>query len=221
MAIVRPGAGLRTRPAQGAVLAVDLERGPSAAVTRGVDGDALVGRTGHGAGHKVDAETVLGEQPRGVAHRGHLGHHLEAGIAQRLARRPVGIGRVAHDLGLVLFVGQALDEVTDGVTVGHVGRGDGDFVDEFGVRIDGEVGLVAVEATVARLVAVAGLGVDARDDPVLGDTLDDAKDPVIALLGVLAGDEGQQVGGRYRSGGESFSVDDTEGGHGVAHERID
>ena len=192
-------ARLRTRLAQWAVRAVDLERGPSAPVTGGVDGHALVGRTGHALCHEVDAETVLGEQPRGVAHRGHLGHHLEAGIAQRLAGRAVGIGRVAEDLGLVLFVGQALDEVADGVTVGHVGRGDGHLVDEFGVRVDGEVRFVAVEATVARLVAVAGLGVDGRDDPVLGDTAHDAKDPVIALLGVLAGDEGQQFGGAGRS----------------------
>ena len=71
---------------------------------------------------------------------------------------------------------------------------------------------VAIESTVARLVAVAGLGVDGRDDPVFGHTDHDAKDPVIALLCVLTGDEGQQVGGPHRAGGKRLAVDGAEGG---------
>ena len=109
---------------------MDLERGPSAPVTGGVDGDALAGRTGHALCLEVDDEEVLGVEARGVSHRGHLGHHLEARFAERLAGGAVGIGRVAHDLGLVLFVGQALEQVVHRVTVGHVGRGDGHLVDE-------------------------------------------------------------------------------------------
>jgi hypothetical protein len=82
---------------------VDFERGPSAT--------ALAGRTGHAVCRQVDAEAVLGEAPRGVAHRGHLGYYLEARIASALRVAPsVGIGRVAEDLGLVL---QALEEVVN------------------------------------------------------------------------------------------------------------
>ncbi len=62
------------------------------------------------------------------------------------------------------------------------------------------MGFVAVEVAVGRLVAVAGLGVDGRDDPVLGHFLGDAEPPVVALFDVLAGHQGQQVGGVVRRG---------------------
>jgi IS5 family transposase len=44
-------------------------------------------------------------------------------------------------------------------------------------------------------VAVAGLDIDRRDDAVASHFLRDAEDPVVALLGVLATDEGEQLGG--------------------------
>src|ERR1019366_5171020 len=119
----------------------------------------------------------------------------EARIAQGLAGLPVGIGRVAEDFGFFLLVGQTFEQVINRVTVGRVGRGHGHLVDELGVGVDGQVSFVAIEAAIARLVAVAGLGVDGRDNPVLGHAAHDAKDPVIALFRVLAGDKSQQVGG--------------------------
>ena len=78
-----------------------------------------------------------------------------------------------------------------------------------------------IEAAVARLVAVAGLGVDGRDDPVLGHAFHDAKDPVVALFDVLAGDQGQQVGGPHRTSRKLLSVYDAEGGHSVADQGVD
>ena len=83
------------------------------------------------------------------------------------------------------------------------------------------MGLVAVEAAVARLVAVAGLGINGRDDPVLGHAPHDAKDAVVARLCVLAGDQGQQVGGPHCAGGERLFVQGLEGGHGVADQGVD
>ena len=179
------------------------------------------GRAGDGVGLEVDTEAVLGEQAGGVAHRRHLGHHLEAGLVQRLTGGAVGVGRVTHDLGLVVVVFVSLDQLVDGVAVGRVGRADGHLVDELGIGVDGQVGLVPVEAAVARLVTVAGLGVDRRDEPVLGHLVDDAKDPVVALFCVLAGDEGQQVGGGDGPDRQGFAVDGTERAQGVAHQGVD
>ena len=55
---------------------------------------------------------------------------------------------------------------------------------------------------VGRLVPAAGLGVDGRDDPVLGHFPGDAEAPVVASFYVLAGHQGQQVGG-VACGGDS------------------
>jgi hypothetical protein len=54
--------------------------------------------------------------------------------------------------------------------------------------------LVAVKAPVSGLVAVTGLDIDRRDDPVARHLLLDAKDPVVTLCDVLACDEGEQFG---------------------------
>ena len=170
----------------------------------GLMADALAGRAGDGVwSPRSTTKRSLVNSPVALRTGGTLAITSKPASPSVLARRPVGIGRVAHDLGLVLFVGHALEQLANGVTVGHVGRGDGHLGDELGVGVDREVGLVAVEAAVPRLVAVAGLGVDGRDDPVLGHAADDAKDPVVALFGVLAGDEGQQLGGRQRSAGRA------------------
>lgn len=50
------------------------------------------------------------------------------------------------------------------------------------------MGFVAVEVPVLGLVAVTGLGIDRRDHPVLGHLACYAKDPVVSLFDVLAGD---------------------------------
>ena len=55
--------------------------------------------------------------------------------------------------------------------------------------------LVAVEASGPGLVPVAGLGVDRRDHPVLGDFAGDAEDAVVSFCEVLAGHSGEQLGG--------------------------
>ncbi len=47
------------------------------------------------------------------------------------------------------------------------------------------------------------------------------KDPVVALFGVLAGDEGQQLGRPGGPGWKRLPVDGTEGGQGVAHQGVD
>ena len=61
--------------------------------------------------------------------------------------------------------------------------------------------LVAVKAAVVRLVPVAGLDIDRRDDPAFRDPLGDPEDPVVALLDVLARNDREQLG---RLGGTTW-----------------
>jgi hypothetical protein len=60
--------------------------------------------------------------------------------------------------------------------------------------------LVAIEAVGGGLVAMAGLGVHGRDDPVGCRALKDAEAAIVGLLDVLAGDGGQQRRGLGGSG---------------------
>ena len=71
--------------------------------------------------------------------------------------------------------------------------------------------LVAVEVAVGRLVAVAGLGVDGRDEPVLGHFPGDAEAPIVAFFYVLAGHQGQQVGGVAGGGRKLGAVEGRPG----------
>jgi hypothetical protein len=57
------------------------------------------------------------------------------------------------------------------------------------------VNLEPVELACLGLVTMASLGVDSRDHPVLGNLLGDAKDPVVALFGVLSRHEDNKIGG--------------------------
>ncbi|MEO7837668.1 MAG: hypothetical protein ABIS21_08530 [Acidimicrobiales bacterium] len=83
------------------------------------------------------------------------------------------------------------------------------------------MGLVAVETAVATLVAVAGFGVDGGDDPVFGHAPHDAEYAVVVLGHVLAGDEGQQLGGITSQLSELDTVDHCQCGQGVTDQLID
>src|ERR1700683_3507634 len=81
--------------------------------------------------------------------------------------------------------------------------------------------LVTVKAPSLGLVAVTSVCVDRRDDTAFRNLLRDAEDPVLSLLGVLAGDEGQQFGRFARRSGQRLSLEHGEGGKAVPHELVD
>ena len=60
-----------------------------------------------------------------------------------------------------------------------------------GLGLDGHVGLVAVAVLGAGLVHVTGFGVDHGNDSVGGHLLSYPPRPVVCLLDILAGHEGQ------------------------------
>ena len=64
--------------------------------------------------------------------------------------------------------------------------------DESGLGLDRHVRLVAVAVLAAALVHVAGLGVDDRDDAVLGDPAHDPPAAIVIELDVLARHEREQ-----------------------------
>ena len=146
---------------------------------------------GHGVSGEIDVEVVLGEPTGGVAHGRGLGEDLEAGLPQAGAGGCIGIGGVPHHHRLVIRAGVISQQVIRHGAVGGVGRGDHHVVDQLGVGIDRQVGLVAVESAVLGLVPVAGLGIHSGDDPVAGHAPHDAEDPVVAWGHVLARHQGQ------------------------------
>jgi hypothetical protein len=106
-----------------------------------------------------------------------------------------------------------------------VGRGDDDLVDQFGVGVDRQVGLVAVEAPVPGLVTVTGLGIDCGDHPVGGDPPGDPEQPPVAaavvVVDVLARHDRQQLGGIRGWAFELGTVECLQRGLGVADQRVD
>ena len=58
--------------------------------------------------------------------------------------------------------------------------------------VHSDIALIAIKATGGGLVAVAGVGVDGRYDPVLRDALRDPKHAVLAFVEILTDDRGQQ-----------------------------
>src|ERR1035441_2325785 len=70
-------------------------------------------------------------------------------------------------------------------------------------------------------VAVTGLDIDRRDDPVARHLLLDAKDPVVALCNVLACDEGEQFGRTDTADRQLFVVDRRQCRQAVAYEVVD
>jgi hypothetical protein len=80
--------------------------------------------------------------------------------------------------------------------------------------------LVAVEPARVRLVTVAGLGVDHRDDPIRRHPVGDDEAAVGGLLDVLADDGGQQLGRLGDLGTEPLAAERTQGPVAVAEQRI-
>ena len=81
--------------------------------------------------------------------------------------------------------------------------------------------LVAIEALGLGLVAVAGLGIDRRDDPVSRHAAHDAKGGALALFDVLADDGGEQSGGLGELGAELSSVEKQQDAIGVLGPTVD
>jgi hypothetical protein len=82
--------------------------------------------------------------------------------------------------------------------VAKVARGGGGRGNQLAVGVDQGMPLVAVKATGAALVAMAGVGIDHRDHPVGGDLTGDPEAAIVALLQVLADDGAQQPSGLSR-----------------------
>ena len=109
---------------------------------------------------------------------------------QGVTGRPRAIGRVGEDLEPVVLAGHELDT---GRAVRGVGRGDLQAGDDAGLGLGGQMGLEPVDPRGRGLVPVAGLGVDGRDDPVLGHLAGDPPGAVgLGWFDVLAGDEGEE-----------------------------
>ena len=121
----------------------------------------------------------------------------------------------------VVLVEVGLEKFDNCVFVVGVGGSGDDLIDELGVGIDRDVGLVTVKVAVLRFVTMTCFGVDRRDHPVLRNATHDFENPVFLFGEVLAGDESEQ----FCSGlGRSFELvvtDDIERGIRIAHERVD
>ena len=82
-------------------------------------------------------------------------------------------------------------------------------------------GSVPIKMAVGRLMPVAGLGVDGRNSAVLGHSFGDAELAVVALFYVLAGHQGQQLGGVARRGRQLGAVEGGQGREGVVDQFVD
>ena len=116
--------------------------------------------------------------------------------------------------------GGRCQQVIDRITVRGVGRGDCHLVDELGVGVDRQVGLVAVEATVLGLVTMASLGIHDGDDPVPGHAGDDAEHAVVAFGNVLAGHHRQQVGRLPSRARQAVTVEHPQCAQRVMHQVV-
>ena len=103
-----------------------------------------------------------------------------------------------------------------------VGRRQDRGSDQPGLGLDGQVSLVTVTTVMDRLAGVAGLRIDRRDDPVLGDLARDAPRSLgLARFDVLSGNEGKQSDGVGLIVVERLGCAGVEGGDGVVHEGRD
>jgi hypothetical protein len=134
-----------------------------------------------------------------------------------LSRRPIRVAAVST----VVVSEQIADEVWSHTPVRRVARGDRGGGDDLGIGVDGCVALVAVETPGCGLVTVPGLGIDRRDDPVLGHPPGNAEDSVGTNVEVLADDSGEELGclGDHRV--EYSTVEDRETGVGVLGPGVD
>ncbi len=130
----------------------------------------------------------------------------------------VAIGAVAEHLEAGRF---ALEEPDPAATVGGIGRSQARRGHEAGLGLDGQMGFVAVSVLRSRLVHVAGLGIDRRDDPVLGHLAGDAPGPLVVLFDVLACHKGQEAEGGGGVVARSHLLTCVEQGQGITHEPID
>jgi len=101
-----------------------------------------------------------------------------------------------------------------------VARRDHGGRDDLGVRVDGDVALVAVESTCCRLVSVTCLRVHRGDDAVLGHSARDAKDAVVALFQILSEHCREQLRSLSQRSDEIALVHRPEGGVAIARQLV-
>ncbi len=100
------------------------------------------------------------------------------------------VTRIAEHFGAWGFV---VEQAGGGVGVTNIARAEIALGDQTGLGLGSNVGLVAVAIRAAGLVGVAGLGVNGRNDPVLGGAASDALLVwPVARLDVLARDQREQ-----------------------------
>jgi hypothetical protein len=104
--------------------------------------------------------------------------------------------------------------------VAGIARRDGGGGDELGIGIERDVALVPVEGSGVGLVAVAGVGVDRADDPVVGHPPGDPDPAVGPVLEVLAEDGGEERRRLPEVGREWLVLKLGEDRFAVAGERI-
>jgi hypothetical protein len=137
---------------------------------------------------------------------------------EREARTSRPIGAVGEHLETGLLTVQERDP---GLAVVGVGRSEGGGGDDPGLGLDGDVRLVAVAVLRARLVHVARLRVDGRDDPVRGHFAGDPPGAVLVLFDVLAGDERQQSEGARGLRGFGDVIEGGQDRQRVLHQGVD
>ena len=211
-----------TRQRAGGTGASEARLGLAALMPRESGGPT--GRACDGARVEVDREVVLREVAAGSVGRldldpAHSARCLEGreDLARPVRRiavhdRRLG-GRGLRELGPEQHPGDR------GVT--GIARGDHRCRDELGVGIDRDVALVPVEGMVARLVAVAGVGVDRADDPVGRNLAGDSDPPVGSVLEVLAEHRGQQDRRLRERRRHGLALEPGEHGLPVPGERVD
>jgi hypothetical protein len=129
-------------------------------------------------------------------------------------------------VGLAGIVGVAVMVEVAGELVGHVpvaaiGRPDCGVGHDLGIRIGGDVALVAIETPRRSLVAVPCITVNRGDDPVFGDLTDDLERAVIALFEVLADHQSDQLGRLDHLRGQLPSLEHGQQRQPVGREPID
>lgn len=125
------------------------------------------GGAGDCAGSGVDDEVVQGEPAgHGGFERGRFDQQPVSGVGEGGAQPGGGVSGIGQDLQRSAFSGEQVRG--DGCLVmGGTGTGaQRDGGEQSGLRLDGQVDLVAVVTLPAALVDVAGLGIDGGDDPV-------------------------------------------------------
>src|ERR1019366_5315674 len=170
----------------------------------------------------------LGLAPRGDVGVFELGLELARAISvvpvhfrPHLVRRAGVVFAAAVFAAGISGVEEVVDELGGDAGVPGVAGRDHGGGDDLAVGVDGHMALIAVEPPGRGLMAMAGVGVDDRDHPVLGHFAGDAENAVVTGFDVLADHGGQQLRHRGDAGAERAAVEDGQAGVRIFGQFVD